>query len=290
MTAFKHVLVLIEDKHQDMVALNRALRCLGPELSKLTVYRQSKIHKPVNAEQEQLWQEQETSAINAHLSTGNYSFELNIVFNCCGFEVKEFSSFLKVCQPDVIFKFNTAQQFLQGMFRDKAERYFVSDCDYPVWIVKPRTWDEQVEVLCCLDIDDKSEINHKLNSNVLATSDQLARLLGGQLHVIDCFFGEVCSMSFEVESSGHFKRTTSVMEQHKQLIQTYISGLTLTEQSLHVVSGTPDFAIPDTADSLQAELVVIGNNADHGIMDRLFGDTAVNLVNNMTCDVLVLKP
>ena len=290
MTALKHVLVLIEDKHQDMVALNRALRCLGATLSKLTVYRQSKIHKPVNAEQEQLWQQQETSAINAHLSTCNYSFELNIVFNSSGFDVKEFSSFLKICQPDVIFKFNTAQQFLQGIFRDKAERYFVSDCVYPVWIVKPRTWDEQVEVLCCLDIDDKSEINHKLNTNVLATSDQLARLLGGQLHVIDCFFGEVCSMSFEVESSGHFKRTTSVMEQHKQLIQTYISGLTLTEQSLHVVSGTPDFAIPDTADSLQAELVVIGNNVDHSIMDRLFGDTAVNLVNNMTCDVLVLKP
>jgi universal stress protein E len=206
-----------------------------------------------------------------------------------GFITQEFESFLQTSQPDVIFKSNTEYKFLNGIFRSKTERYFVTDCRYPVWIVKPRIWDDEIEVLCCLDIDDKSEINHKLNVDILAVSEQLARLVDGQLHVIDCFFGEVCSMSFAVEESGHFIRTTSVQGQHHALIQSYISGFTLHEQSLHVVSGTPDFAIPDTASRLQAELVVIGNNADHGIMDRLFGDTAANLVNNMSCDVLVIK-
>ncbi|KXI28173.1 universal stress protein [Paraglaciecola hydrolytica] len=287
---FKHAVVLIEDKHQNMAALKRALTCLGQELNKLTVYRQSKIEKSTSTQNRDEWQEQQSSAIRECFAGFNYDIELSIVFNLNGFDTQEFGRFLEANQCDVILKSNTEHKFLNGIFRGKTERYFVTDCPCPVWIVKPRLWDEDIEVLCCLDIDDKSEINHKLNVDILASGDQLARILSGQLHVIDCFFGEVCSMSFEVEKSGQFKRTTSVQGQHQELIQSYLAGLTLSEHSLHIVSGTPDFAIPDAAARLNAELVVIGNNADHGIMDRLFGDTAANLVSNMVCDVLVIKP
>jgi nucleotide-binding universal stress UspA family protein len=290
MTMFKHAFLLIEDKHQELAVLKRAAVCLGKALTSITIYRHTRLTKPSDAVAWLAWQESETNAFKAVLADFDLDISINCLFTHKGFSPQEFDRSLNQSGADVVFSLNSEQSFLNGLFQSSHEHYFVADCAIPVWIVKLRLWDNNIEVLACLDVDDESDINHQLNTDILQISEQLAKQLMGQLHVIDCFWGEVCSMSFEVDKSGRFKRLASVKTQHQSLIQNYIGQYSLPEQSLHIVEGTPDFAIPDKASQLNAELVVIGNNADQGIMDRLFGDTAINLVNNVECDILVIKP
>ena len=125
MTMFKHAVVLIEDKHQNMAALKRALTCLGQELNKLTVYRQSKIEKSTTTQSRHEWQEQQTSAIRECFAGFNYDIELSIVFNLNSFDTQEFGRFLEANLCDVILKSDTEHKFLNGIFRGKTERYFV---------------------------------------------------------------------------------------------------------------------------------------------------------------------
>ncbi|MEP7704299.1 universal stress protein [Paraglaciecola sp. 25GB23A] len=290
MTTFKHAFIVIKDQHQELAPLVRAAECLGKVLSSITIYRHTELINPKNTEAWSEWQSTEIASFKAVLAKFDLLPTLDFIFTAKSFTPQEFEQSLEKSQADVVFRLNSGQRFLDGVFGSSFDQYFIADCSLPVWIVKPRRWDDSIEVLACLDVDDRSEINHKLNKDILQTSEQLGKHLKGQLHVVDCFWGEVGSMSFEVDNSGRFKQSTSVQVQHKDLIQSYIAEYALTQQSLHIIAGTPDFAIPDTASRLNAELVVIGNNADQGIMDRLFGDTAVNLVNNVDCDVLVLKP
>lgn len=290
MTMFKHALIVIEDNHQEWAALKRAAACLGKALSSITIYRQSLLVNAKNAESWSSWQDAEIASFYAVLAEFSLQPKLDCIFSATRLTPQEFDKSLELSQAEVVFRLESEQRFLTSLFGSSLDHYLVADCAVPVWIVKSRLWDDNIEVLACLDVDDESEVNHKLNVDILQKSELLAKQLQGQLHVIDCFWGEVCSMSFEVDNSGRFKRFASVQTQHQSLIQAYIGEYALAEQSLHIVAGTPDFAIPDTAARLNAELVVIGNNADQGIMDRLFGDTAVNLVNNVDCDILVIKP
>jgi nucleotide-binding universal stress UspA family protein len=56
----------------------------------------------------------------------------------------------------------------------------------------------------------------------------------------------------------------------------------------HVVIGSPWEAICRTAQTLAAELVVIGSHGYSGV-DRLLGTTAAKVVNHSACSVLVVK-
>lgn len=290
MMSFKHVFIVIEDKHQQLAALNRAVACLGKGLLSITIYRHTRLVDPKHHEKWSMWQKAETAAYNALLAEFDAHLSVKCIFTSKHFTPSEFDESLQQCGAELVVRLHNEQGFLNGIFVSGLDHYFMADCCVPVWFVKPRQWDQAIEVLACLDIDDDGEINHQLNSVILQSAESLAQQLNGQLHVIDCFWGDVGSMSFARDNSGRFRRLTNVQGQHQALIQRYIAEYALPEQSLHIVEGTPDFAIPDTASRLHAELVVIGNNADHGVMDRLFGDTAVNLVKNVECDILVIKP
>jgi universal stress protein E len=284
MTSFTHAMVIVEDKHSSYCALQRLIQSYSAELQRLTIYRLSPTMHDVAQQQS------ERDAINAVLSEFSSNIKVEIVFYARVFNNTDFDSILLGLKPDVIVKMHSGQRFFEGFFKDKLEQYLISSSTYPIWIVKPHVWDETIQVLACLDLDDDTPANHQLNTRILASGDSMARQLSGDLHVIDCFFGEVCSMSFEQEDSGEFKRTTSVKLQHQQLIDAYVADYSVADNGVHLIAGTPDFAIPDLVSELHAELVVIGNNVDRGILAKLFGDTALSLVKDIVCDVLVVKP
>ena len=284
MASFNHAMVIVEDKHSNYCALTRLVQREGEELQRLTIYRLSlTMH---DASEQQI----ERDAINAVLSAISSQLKIEIVFYSRLFNNADFDSILLGLKPDVIVKMHSGQRFFEGFFKDKLEQYLVAHSTYPVWIVKPYVWDDTIQVLACLDLEDDTPANHQLNTRILASADEMARKLSGDLHVIDCFFGEVCSMSFEQEDSGEFKRTTSVKLQHQQLIDAYVADYSVADNGVHLIAGTPDFAIQDLVAELHAELVVIGNNVDKGILAKLFGDTAFSLVKDIDCDVLVVKP
>ncbi|MDP5031456.1 MAG: universal stress protein [Paraglaciecola sp.] len=286
----QHAFVIIDDNHHDLAVLRRTVACLGNTLQTIKVYRHTAQCHPKNTELWLQWQRSQIAEFTHLLAEFNLDIEVSYLFTHQHFHPEEFEQTIKQHQIDLVLKLSSGMHFFDGVFGSRLDHYFIADCSVPVWIVKSRVWDTDIEVLACLDVDDRSEINHKLNVDILKLSECMAHHLKGQLHVIDCFWGEVASMSFELDKSGRFKRTASILTHHQALLEGYVEQYALAQQSLHIVEGTPDFAIPDTAAHLNAELVVIGNNADHGILDRLFGDTAANLVNTIDCDVLVVKP
>jgi nucleotide-binding universal stress UspA family protein len=61
-----------------------------------------------------------------------------------------------------------------------------------------------------------------------------------------------------------------------------------TRGSIHVAVGVPWQAISHTAETLHADLVVLGSHG-YGGVDRLLGTTAAKVVNHSPCSVLVVK-
>ena len=62
-----------------------------------------------------------------------------------------------------------------------------------------------------------------------------------------------------------------------------------TEQT-HVVEGLPEDVLPEIAEQLDAELILLGSLGRTGWSAALIGNTAEQVVDGLHCDLLVLKP
>jgi universal stress protein A len=56
----------------------------------------------------------------------------------------------------------------------------------------------------------------------------------------------------------------------------------------HLASGSVKLAVIDTAEDIQADLIVVGAHSHHGI-DALLGSRANSILNHAKCDVLVIR-
>ena len=190
----------------------------------------------------------------------------------------------------LIIKSPNQQSDFKQLFRTGPDKYFVSECKVPLWLVKPKLWDDSVEVLACVDMDDDGAENLQTNKAVLTTSKYLSTLLSAEMHVVDCYFGEIGTMTINYNSKRGFKVEPSLQAQHLQKLKVYVQEYGLSDDVLHLEEGVPDEAIPNKASHLSAEVAVIGNNEDTNIVDKLLGDTAIELTKAMPCDILILKP
>ena len=85
----------------------------------------------------------------------------------------------------------------------------------------------------------------------------------------------------------------SLLEVLEQRAKEYLAACSAgvpaeTRGSTHVVVGVPWQAISHTAQTIHADLVVLGSHG-YGGVDRLLGTTAAKVVNHSPCSVLVVK-
>jgi len=58
----------------------------------------------------------------------------------------------------------------------------------------------------------------------------------------------------------------------------------------HVLEGLPEQVIPELAEELDAELVVLGTIGRTGFSAALLGNTAEHVIESINCDLLAVKP
>jgi universal stress protein E len=77
---------------------------------------------------------------------------------------------------------------------------------------------------------------------------------------------------------------------HRAMMQTLLDEHGLAVDTMHVVPGAADGTIPKVARDIQAQLVVMGAVGRTGLSGAFFGNTAEQVLSELSCEVLVLKP
>jgi universal stress protein E len=293
---FENLLVVLEHDEDIAVPLARAAHLCKLFSAKMTVF--VSFHSAMRGER-QVDLADDLSAIVTHHknaikgqleSAGASKFLDNIILSWKQIPSLAVKKIISSHDFDLVLKAPYQQGDFKKLFRSGLDQYFVRECPLPVWMVKHRLWDNDIEVLACVDMCEEDLNNQMLNKKILATSDKLAGAMNAQMHVVDCYYGEIGSLSINYDSKNGFKREATIREAHIEKLKLYISEYSLAEDQLHFEEGIPDDTIPQTAAALNAEVTVIGNNEDTNYVARLFGDTAVALTRAMPCDILVLKP
>jgi universal stress protein E len=163
----------------------------------------------------------------------------------------------------------------------------------PVLLLKNgRPW-RQRALLAAVDPSHAHAKPTRLDALIVDQAKQLARKLGGALHVMHANFPSLFGLTLG-DPSIDAVTLNSTFEQQKELDRKAFAAFAGTARipraRRHLVDADPVTAIPRVARKVGADLVVMGAVSRSGLKRMLIGNTAERVLNDLPCDVLVVKP
>ena len=173
-----------------------------------------------------------------------------------------------------------------------GDQKLMRKCPCPVWILKPSEETHVRRILAAVDLNPTEPDTESLAREILALATSLATDEGSELHVV-----HVWRIAAETALRGRQIDTTDVDQMlqrmeaaHQSELDRVLGEYPYDNRTVHLVKGQARNVIPDLADSLEADLVVIGTIGRSGVPGLLIGNTAEEILNAVDCSVLTLKP
>lgn len=201
-------------------------------------------------------------------------------------------------QHDLLIYGGRDDRRLTGRIRGTTIRHLLRKCPSPLWIVRPRPNGVYRRILVAVDLarEEHDASARELNDTLLQLAHSLARNEEAELHVVHVwqFFATgtlndpklIRAESRLVELMGQ-----AAAEQRRRLDERLArfasDGV---EVEPHLIRGDARLSIPDLAETLQADLVVMGTVGRSGIQGLLMGNTAESVLPSLQGSVLTVKP
>lgn len=188
---------------------------------------------------------------------------------------------------DLILKAANVDQGLGTIVHTPEDWNLLRHSEVPVMLVKPRAWIKDPVIVAA--VDGLSEDQADLNKSVLREADHLAKILGGELHVVAAYpFSE--PWMGPVTLAVDFSKVKREIEGYiRDNIKKWTEECDIDYKYLYVEEGKPNMVIANLIKSCDAEMLVMGTIARSGIKGIVLGNTSESIIHHTDCDIVVLK-
>jgi len=176
-------------------------------------------------------------------------------------------------------------------------------CPCPVWLIKSTQQQGYREILVGVDYEPDNPENDDLNRQILEMAAALALADFSELHVVHAWHlphesflrsarsglstAEVDEM---VQEEEHKRRNWLAMLVEQCCSAQGEGAAAYLKPQLHLVKGDARNVVPQCAKELGAELMVMGTIGRTGIPGLVMGNTAEDILSQINCSVLAIKP
>lgn len=165
----------------------------------------------------------------------------------------------------------------------------------PVLLVKTTRPYKAPKVLAPVDPSHALDKSARLDRQILTLGARISDATGGQLHVMHAYLPSLVDTS-QVELVAP-DATAQILnhaaqQASKRLDKTLQAAKLgkLKAERRHLLAQSPADAIARVVDKLRCDIVVMGNISRSGLKRLALGNTAERLLDELPCDVLVVKP
>jgi universal stress protein E len=166
-------------------------------------------------------------------------------------------------------------------------------CPTPLLLSKTRQWSERPRIAAAIDPFHLDDVAAELDQKLLSHATRLAAQLGGELHVIHVFNTLPHSAIFDEHLVVDYEQLQKkVAIEHRQRIGEMIAPLQLEvgDPCVHLREGEFHQVLPKLIDEQSIDVLVMGSLA-RGFIDRLLlGSSAERLLDQVSCDLMIVKP
>ncbi|WP_207062924.1 universal stress protein [Motiliproteus sp. SC1-56] len=155
----------------------------------------------------------------------------------------------------------------------------------PVLLVKQhRPWESRA-ILAAIDANPHDPDHQALNQKILRAAARIAQTSGGPLHVVSAYSTAMQGSDLSTETPA------AKAQRYRSVCQELCAEQGVTPADIHVGEGPVEAWVSQTAQHLDAALVVMGTVARRGLQALLMGgNTAETLLARLEADTLTLKP
>ncbi|MCW8928752.1 MAG: universal stress protein [Gammaproteobacteria bacterium] len=168
--------------------------------------------------------------------------------------------------------------------------HLMRKCPCPVWVIKrAQNW-SYTRILAAVDPLNPMQQEDSLNLFILQLAANMAQKEKGELHIIHVW------NSFDGNYGINLHLTENAIErdkiQHKNNFDALLGEVDISKLKpyVHFVEGDPQASISKLVVEKSIDLLVMGTVCRTGIAGFLIGNTAEEVLNQVDCSVLTVKP
>ena len=170
-------------------------------------------------------------------------------------------------RADLVFKYSFTHNVAQREARDSGDWLLMRLAPCPVLMVKNvRDWSGR-RVLGAVNFGSHDLAHIKLNNQIIGEAQRFAHDFGSEAHFVTAYADQN-----RAPDRAELARVCGVAPER-----------------MHTAQGAAASVIRDTAESIGADLILIGTVARSGLMGTVVGNTAERILDETRSDVLVLN-
>jgi universal stress protein E len=171
----------------------------------------------------------------------------------------------------------------------------IRNCAAPLWLVKPRAAAVTPCVLAAVDPLHERDKPADLDKAILAVAQRVCAATAGELHVFHGFdiapALAVSTNSLTMPISLPVRELTESMQnEHTAAVHALTDAHDVPRDHVHIHQGGTRELLVAITDQLHVDVVVMGAVSRSGLKRLFLGNTAEEVLDKLSCDVLIVKP
>lgn len=192
-----------------------------------------------------------------------------------------------------------------GRLFSSTDLHLLRKCPCPVWLIKPVKPKRKRRIFAAVDFDDveTGDVEQTLNRQIVELAISLAHMQGCDLrvlHVWDPFLGRMLASPraglapeqvvkyVKDEKAAHSRQFESLMRDAERWVGRDVYGAV--DPATSMVKGQAGPTIVQQVRTHKADLLIMGTVGRGGVEGLLIGNTAEQILDEIECSVLAVKP
>jgi universal stress protein E len=161
----------------------------------------------------------------------------------------------------------------------------------PVLLVKKSGPYRHPNVLAAVDPCHAHSKPAQLDREILGVAEQISQALKGKLHAMHAYAPVVMGAAAASVNDSVAARLDGIAASDARTeFDRLLEGNPIPKARRYLVGNLPGPAINEVARRIHAQIVVMGALSRTGLKRLIFGNTAEKLLDDLPCDILVVKP
>jgi universal stress protein E len=190
---------------------------------------------------------------------------------------------------DLVIKSAHQHSLLESFIFTPLDWQLIRKCQLPVLLVKEHDWPADGNIVVALNFSNEPEQN-ALNLKLFREAHHVAKLVKAKVHLVNAVPSPTVNIALEVPGFTPEIYNEAILLHHQNMMEEFAHDHQVPAGQTHVIEGLPEDVLPEIAEQLDAELILLGSLGRTGWSAALIGNTAEQVVDGLHCDLLVLKP
>ncbi|HBO38553.1 MAG TPA: universal stress protein UspE [Pasteurellaceae bacterium] len=192
---------------------------------------------------------------------------------------------------DLVVKYTKEEESIASLIFTPMDWQLLRRCPIPMLMVRDGDWKHQHCVLVAVNVAGDEEYHEEFNKMLVSLSIDLAdNFESSNIHLVSAYPPTPVNMAIDLPEFHTSEYASGIRGQYLINMKSLRQHFGINEDHTHVCEGFPEDVIPEIAEKIGAELVVLGTVGRTGLSAALLGNTAEHVISKLQCNLLAIKP